>query len=78
MEIRPERMTITGWTVLQVARLRVHARMHHAGIRCGEERTAMTGRLSDMQKGKRELYSIPQTQESSVKLSDLQKSRKKH
>lgn len=43
-----------------------------------KKRTAMTGRLSDMQKGKRELYSIPQTQESSVKLSDLQKSRKKH
>ena len=43
-----------------------------------KKRTAMTGRLSDMQKGKRESYSIPQTQESSVKLSDLQKSRKKH
>jgi hypothetical protein len=43
-----------------------------------KKRTAMTGRLSDMQKGKLESYSIPQTQESSIKLSDLQKSRKKH
>ena len=43
-----------------------------------KKRTAMTGRLSDMQKGRRESYSVPQTQESSVKLSDLQKNRKKH